>query len=109
MFLEFRAVTANPPYPPFTKGGIKNDYLYSKTLTNYNLEFQELIARKGIYERELNNFETPLPMAYIISSAVPKSQVIWPRRGLLMLAGAGIYLLIFMVFEIIQRDNKKST
>ena len=88
--------------------GIKKDYLYNKTLTLYNLEFQELIARKGIYEREQKNFDTPLPMAYIISSAVPKSQIIWPRRGLLMCAGAGAYLLVLVVFEIIRRDNRKT-
>jgi len=91
-----------------TPRGSKSDYLYSKMLTLYNLELQELIARKGIYEREQKNFDTPLPMAYIISSAVPKSQTIWPRRGLLMGAGAGIYLLLLVAFEIVRRDNRKT-
>jgi len=91
-----------------TPHGSKSDYLYSKTLTLYNLELQELIARKGIFEREQKNFDTPLPMAYIISSAVPKSQTVWPKRGLLMGAGAGIYLLLLVAFEIVRRDNKKA-
>jgi capsular polysaccharide biosynthesis protein len=90
-----------------TPPGVKRDFLYSKTQTQYNLEFQELIARKGIYEREQKNFATPLPSAYIISSAVPKSQVIWPRQYLLTGAGAAIYLLVIVVFEIIRRDNKE--
>ncbi|MDP2889765.1 MAG: hypothetical protein Q8P34_12495 [Bacteroidota bacterium] len=88
--------------------GAKKDYLYNKILTLYNLEFQELISRKSIYEREQKNFDTPLPMAYVISSAVPKSQVISPRRGLLMAAGIGIYLVVLLVFEIIRRDNRKT-
>jgi hypothetical protein len=88
-----------------TPQGVRKDYLYNKTLTLYNLEFQELISRKSIYEREQKNFDTPLPMAYIISSAVPKSQAIWPRRGLLTVAGAGIYLLLLVVFEIVRRDR----
>jgi hypothetical protein len=90
-----------------TSHGIKRDYLYEKMLTLYRLEFQELIARKGLYEREQKNFDTPLPTAYVISSAVPKSQTIWPKRGLLMGAGAGIYLLLLLAFEIIRRDNRK--
>lgn len=92
-----------------TSHGIKKDYLYEKMLTIYKLEFQELIARKGLYEREQKNFDTPLPTAYVISSAVPKSQTIWPKRSLLMGAGAGIYLLLLLVFEIIRRDNRKIT
>jgi len=88
--------------------GAKKDFLYNKTLTIYNREYQELITRKGLYEREQKNFGTPLPTAYIISSAVPKSQTIWPRRGLLMVAGAGIYLLLLIVFEIIRRDDPKA-
>lgn len=88
-----------------TPQGVQKDYLYNKTLTLYNLEFQELISRKSIYEREQKNFDTPLPMAYIISSAVPKSQAIWPRRGLLTIAGTGIYLLLLVVFEIVRRDQ----
>lgn len=91
-----------------TDRGIKNNYLYNKTLTLYNLEFQELISRKGIYEREQKNFDTPLPMAYVISSAVPKSQIIWPKQKLLMAAGVGIYLLLLVVTEIIRRDNSKA-
>lgn len=92
-----------------TSHGIKRDYLYEKMLTLYRLEFQELITRKGLYEREQKNFDTPLPTAYVISSAVPKSQPIWPKRSLLMGAGAGIYLLLLLVFEIIRRDNRKNT
>jgi len=90
-----------------TTHGIKRDYLYEKMVTLYRLEFQELIARKGLYEREQKNFDTPLPTAYVISTAVPKSQTIWPKRGLLMGAGSGIYLLLLLVFEIIRRDNRK--
>jgi hypothetical protein len=90
-----------------TSHGIKRDYLYEKMLTLYRLEFQELVARKGLYEREQKNFDTPLPTAYVISSAVPKSQTIWPKRSLLMGAGAGVYLLLLLVFEIIRRDNRK--
>jgi uncharacterized protein involved in exopolysaccharide biosynthesis len=90
-----------------TSHGIKRDYLYEKMVTLYRLELQELIARKGLYEREQKNFDTPLPTAYVISSAVPKSQTIWPKRSLLMGAGAGIYLLLLLVFEIIRRDNRK--
>ena len=92
-----------------TSPGVRRDFLYSKTQTQYNLEFQELIARKGIYEREQKNFATPLPSAYVISSAVPKSQVVWPRRYLLTGAGAAIYLLVLVVFEIIRRDNKETS
>jgi uncharacterized protein involved in exopolysaccharide biosynthesis len=90
-----------------TSHGIKRDYLYEKMVTLYRLELQELIARKGLYEREQKNFDTPLPTAYVISSAVPKSQTIWPKRSLLMGAGAGVYLLLLLVFEIIRRDNRK--
>ncbi len=91
-----------------TPHGVEKDYLYNKTLTLYNREFQELITRKGAYEREQKNFDTPLPMAYIISSAVPKSQSIWPKRNFLIGAGTGIYLLVLVVFEIIRRDNRKT-
>jgi uncharacterized protein involved in exopolysaccharide biosynthesis len=91
-----------------TPRGSNSDYLYSKTLTLYNLELQELISRKGIFEREQKNFDTPLPMAYIISPAVPVSQTISPKRGLLMGAGAGIYLLFLFAFEIVRRDNRKT-
>lgn len=88
--------------------GGKRDYLYNKTMTLFNREYHELITRKGNYEREQKNFDTPLPTAYIISYAVPKSQTIWPKRNLLMIAGAGIYLLLLVVFEIIRRDNRKT-
>lgn len=89
-----------------TSHGTKKDYLYNKTMTLYNLEFQELISRKGIFEREQKNFDTPLPVAYIISSAVPESQPIWPRRGLLTAAGVAIYLLLLVVFEIFRRESR---
>jgi len=91
-----------------TPRGIKKDYLYEKMLTLLNLELQELTSRKGLYELEQKNFDTPLPAAYVISSAVPESQAIWPKRGLLMGAGAAIYLLLLLVFEIIRRDNRKT-
>jgi len=84
---------------------IKNDYLYNKTLTRYNLEFQELIVRKGLYEIEQKNFDTPLPSAYIISPAVPESHAIWPKRGLLVVAGASLYLVLLLVFEIFRNDQ----
>ena len=90
-----------------TPTGIKKDYLYNKIMTLFNREYQELITRKGAYERELKNFDTPLPTAYIISSAVPKSEPIWPKRTLLMAAAGGIYLLFLVVFEIIRHDNQK--
>lgn len=86
----------------------KSNYLYDKTLTLYNLELQELISRKGIYEREQKNFDTPLPKAYIISSAVPEARTIWPKRILFMIAGAGIYLLFLIVIEIIRREDRKT-
>jgi uncharacterized protein involved in exopolysaccharide biosynthesis len=91
-----------------TPHGIKKDYLYEKMLTLYRLEFQELISRKGLYEREQKNFDTPLPTAYVVSAAVPKSQTIWPKRSLLMGVGAGFYLLLLLVFEILRRDNRKT-
>jgi len=91
-----------------TPPGTKKDFQYDKILAIYNLEYQELISRKGIYERERKNFETPLPTAYIISRAVPKSKAIWPKRGILMGAGAVGYLLLLVVSEIIRRDNRKT-
>lgn len=90
-----------------TTPGIKKDYMYNKIITLFNREYQELITRKGVYERELKNFDTPLPTAYIISSAVPKSEAISPKRTLLMAAAGGIYLLFLVVFEIFRYDNRK--
>jgi uncharacterized protein involved in exopolysaccharide biosynthesis len=88
---------------------LQNDYFYNQVVTHYNMEFQELIARKGLYEREQKNFDTPLPSAYVISQAVPVTKPIWPRRGLLMAAGMALYLVIFIVIEIIRRDQAAST
>jgi len=70
----------------------------------YNLEMPELIARKSIYERKKKELETPLPNAYIISSAVPASGPKVPNRRMLMLLGAGFYLFILLVIEIIRHD-----
>lgn len=87
---------------------LKNDYQFNKTLTHYNLEFQELISRKDQYEIEQKNFATPLPRAYIISPAVPSSHAIWPPRGLLIVAGIAFYLILLIAFEIIQHERTAS-
>ena len=84
---------------------LQNNNQYNKTLTHYNMEFQELISRKDLYEREQKNFDTPLPSAYVISYAVPVTKPIWPRRWLLMAAGVALYLTLFLVIEIIRRDQ----
>lgn len=88
---------------------LQNNYLYNQTLTHYNLEFQELIARKGFYEKEQKNFDTPLPSAYVISQAVPITNPVWPRRTLLLAAGVALYLILFLVLEIIRREQTANT
>jgi len=82
----------------------QKDILYERTVNLYNLEMPELIARKSIYERKKKELETPLPNAYIISSAVPASGPKVPNRRMLMLLGAGFYLFILLVIEIIRHD-----
>jgi len=82
----------------------KKDLQYDKILKVYNLELQELILRKDAYEREKNEFDTPLPKAYILSPAIPVPNTVWPKRGLFSAFGAGIYLILLIVIEIIKRD-----
>jgi uncharacterized protein involved in exopolysaccharide biosynthesis len=73
------------------------------------LELQELISRKDLYEREQKNFDTPLPKAYVISSAVPSQKPVSPRPKLYSVLGAGIYLFLFLTIQIIRRDIYKET
>jgi uncharacterized protein involved in exopolysaccharide biosynthesis len=82
----------------------QNDIIYERTVHLYNLEMPELIARKSIYERKKKELETPLPNAYIISSAVPASGPKVPNRRMLALLGAGLYLFLLLVIEIIRHD-----
>lgn len=84
---------------------LKNNYLYNQTLTHYNMEFQELISRKGLYEREQKNFDTPLPSAYVISQAVPVAKPVWPKRALLIAAGVALYLILLIVLQIIRHEQ----
>lgn len=88
---------------------LQNNYLYNQILTHYNMEFQELISRKGLYEREQKNFDTPLPSAYVISQAVPVSKPVWPDRILLIGAGVALYLILLIVLQILRREQITST
>jgi uncharacterized protein involved in exopolysaccharide biosynthesis len=95
--LQKKLDSLQKPYP-------SQEILYNKVLAMYNLELQEFVLRKDLYEHEKKEFETPLPKAYIISSAVPASKAVWPNRKLLSLLGAGIFLFLLIVIEIIKRD-----
>jgi len=88
---------------------LRNSLLFDKTFKFYNLELQELISRKDLYEREQKNFDTPLPKAYVISSAVPSQKPVSPRPKLYSVLGAGIYLFLFLTIQIIRRDIYKET
>jgi uncharacterized protein involved in exopolysaccharide biosynthesis len=65
---------------------------------------QELAGRKNHLEREQKSFETELPRAYVISSAIPDFEPVSPRRLLIILAAAAIYLFLVAVIFIILRD-----
>ncbi len=79
---------------------------YSKALKTYNLELPELVARKEMYERKKEELDTPLPGAYVISSAVPASDPVLPKRLLLIISGATVYLLLLAVIEIFKHDMR---
>ena len=83
------------------------NFLYEKTLRLYNHGLEELIFRKDLFEREERNFNTPLPKVYVISTAEPESKPIWPKRGIMCVVGAGTYLLLLLIIEIIKRDSQK--
>ncbi len=85
----------------------KKDFRYDKALTTYKLELQELISRKDQYERAKKDFETPLPKVYIISPAVALYRPVWPRRGILCVAGAFAYIFILLAIEIFKRDIRE--
>ncbi|HBB93536.1 MAG TPA: hypothetical protein DC042_17885 [Bacteroidales bacterium] len=76
----------------------------AKLQTIYGTELQELAGRKNHLEREQRSFETELPKAYVISSAIPDYEPVSPRRLLMVLAAAAIYLFLMAVIIIIMRD-----
>ena len=89
---------------PFVK--VSDSPAYNKALKTYNLELPELVARKEMYERKKEELNTPLPGAYVISSAVPASDPVLPKRLLLIISGAAIYLLLLAVIEIFKHDMR---
>lgn len=78
----------------------------SKLQTVYASELQELAGRKNHMEREQKSFETELPKAYVISSAIPGDRPVYPPRMLITLAAGLIYLFAVAIFIIIVRDVK---
>jgi capsular polysaccharide biosynthesis protein len=88
---------------------LKNNWLYNKLKNSYNLELQELISRKNQYERAQKDFDTPLPKAYVISSAVAADKPVWPKPWFMCLLAAAGYLIIIVFIEIIKRDFRKET
>ena len=84
----------------------ENSLLMDKSLRIYYLELQEYISRKEVFEREENDFYSPLPKTYIVSSANPSSKPIWPKRWLFIFIGVGIYLFLLIFIEILKRDIK---
>lgn len=80
------------------------DLLKNKTRQVYDMELRELMVRKNQFEQVKNDFNTPLPRAYIISSALPATEPVWPKRGLFSFLGAGIFIFLLIVIEIIKRD-----
>ena len=85
----------------------KGNFKYDKVLAAYKLELEEFISRKNQYERAKKDFEAPLPKVYIVSPALALDQKVWPKRGLLCISVAVIYLILIVVIEIIKRDFSK--
>jgi uncharacterized protein involved in exopolysaccharide biosynthesis len=77
-----------------------------KLQTVYATELQELAGRKNHLEREQQSFETKLPKAYVISSAIPGDRPVSPRRLLITLAAGAICLFLICLLVIILRDVK---
>jgi hypothetical protein len=86
---------------------LRNNLLFEKIQSLYKLEFQELISRKDIFEREKTSFDTPLPKTYIVSNAIPTHKPVWPKRWLWSIAAGGIYFFLLIVIEIIKSDLSK--
>jgi uncharacterized protein involved in exopolysaccharide biosynthesis len=82
----------------------KQEVYQVRILKSYDLELQELISRKNRYELEKNAFDTPLPAAYVVSTAVPSYQAVYPKRLLLALAAVAIYLVLIIAFRVIKHD-----
>jgi len=80
--------------------------LLSKLQTVYSTELQELAGRKNHLEREQRSFETDLPKAYVISTAISSDRAVSPKRLLTTVAAALIYLFLLSVILIIRRDVK---
>ncbi len=78
----------------------------SKLQSVYAIEVQELAGRKNHLEREQKSFETELPKAYVISTAIPGDKPVSPKRLLIILASAIIYLSLIAFTTIIIRDVK---
>ena len=78
----------------------------SKLQTVYATELQEMAGRKNHLEREQKSFETELPKAYVISTAIPDDQPESPRRLMITLACGIMYLFLTGVVIIILRDVK---
>ncbi len=92
--------------PLQNKKADKNGFLMDKTLRIYNFELQEFMSRKEVFEREKNGFDSPLPKTYIVSTAAPSPNPIWPKQWLFMLIGVGTYLFLLIFIEILKRDIK---
>jgi uncharacterized protein involved in exopolysaccharide biosynthesis len=82
----------------------KDNLLKEKTRQVYNMELTQLITLKNQFEQIKKDFDSPLPKAYIISSAVPATKAIWPNRWLFSGLGAVIFIFLIIVIEIIKRD-----
>lgn len=75
-----------------------------RLLTLYESELQVLTMRKDRYETMKKSLETPLPAAYVVSSAVVPHQAQWPPRLLWSLGAAFAFVLLALFTEMIRRD-----
>ena len=78
--------------------------LLSKLQTVYASELQELAGRKNHLEREQKSFETELPKAYVISTAIAGDRPVSPQRLLTAVAAGAVYLFLIIVIFILRRD-----
>lgn len=89
-------------------GNPLKDLDYEGAVTEYKLELQELIGRKNQYEHAMKDFDTPLPNIYVISAATAATKPSFPRRGLLCITAAFVYLCMYVTIEVIKRDLRKN-
>jgi uncharacterized protein involved in exopolysaccharide biosynthesis len=74
----------------------------------YEEELRELVSLKNQYEMLRKITGTPLPSAYVFSPAIPTDKPSWPPRLLLSVAGALIFIAIFIFMEIVRHEAKST-